>query len=357
MRKIIIIILFAKSALVPIQAQTIQDIGKIVLGVKIMPDATNETQALQSQLHTKIRQLATQAGYSSYGNNAFIIAPNIIVDNVDMAEGGMKNVYVVQGNLSLSIQTGHSGIVFANILLPFKGYATKKEPAIKNAILNIGYNDVGVLFDEAKSKILGYYEAQEDAIFARADTYIQNKEYDEAITCLMMVPAELFGLYEKALAKANEAYILRDEELHRQAASELRNQNDGVLIRARSLLAMHNPIEALKTLWNYQSGEDDQNQIYSSMIAQAEAMITSAEKAAIEKEREAYKDKKLSEDREWTIREKESEHRMAIERQQMEYDRAESIQELQLEQQRIDAIKTVACEYLKNNHDSDIYYY
>lgn len=335
------------------KAQTIQDIGKIVLGVKILPSASVETHALGDYLNGKIRQIATQAGYSSYGNNYFIIAPDIIVDHVEMAEGGMKNIYIVSGVLSLSIQEKDNGTIFSSIALPFRGSASKKESAVRNAITGIDYHAVSKLFDVAKAKILSYYEAQADAIFTRADTYVQNKEYDAAIACLMTVPEELFDLYKQALAIANKIYEIRDTEIREQALKARHKNNAEVLSHARSLLAMHNPTEALKILWDYQSGEEAQDAIYYSMISEAETQISEGEKRAIEKERQTYEDRKLRENREWAIREKSTEHRIAVEKQRLEQEHAEAIQELQLEQQRVDAIKSIACEYLKSHNQSN----
>lgn len=335
------------------QAQTTRDIGKIVLGVKILPSASAETHALGDYLSDKIGQIATRAGYSSYGDCYFFIAPDIIVEHVEMAEGGMKNIYIVSGVLSLSIQERDNGTIFSSIVLPFKGSASKKETAIRNAITGIDYHAVSKLLDAAKAKILSYYEAQADAIFTRADSYVQNKKYDDAIACLMTIPEELSDLYKEALTIANRIYEIRDTEIREQELDARHNRNAEILSHARSLLAMHNPTEALKILWNYQSGDDAQDTLYYSMTSEAETQISEGEKRAMEKERQAYEDRKRQEDCEWAIRENSTAHRMAVEKQRMEQEHAESIQELQLEQQRIDAIKSIACEYLRTHNQSN----
>ena len=53
-------------------------------------NGTFVTPTASLQLQNKLSQLATQAGYSSYGNNLFVISPNVIVNTIDKAEGGMK---------------------------------------------------------------------------------------------------------------------------------------------------------------------------------------------------------------------------------------------------------------------------
>lgn len=331
-----------------IQAQTIQDIGKVVLGVNVLSSATTETQNHKDFVCNKIRQIVTQAGYSSYGDNTFVVSPNILINDVSIAEGGMRNVYIISGELILSIQEQDNGTIFTTTSFPFKGSATKKDDALKNAISNIDFHTAADFFEIGKTKILSYYADQEDLIFARADSYVKNKEYDEAITCLMMIPEELYDLHKKALIKANEIYELRDEEIRRQEEEDRHEENENILNRARSFLAMHNPTDALKTLWNYKIGDDNQDQSYYSMISKAETLITETEKRALEKEKQEYIDKKEQIERQFSIQEK----GIALKKQQIEYEHTKSIQELQLAQQRIEAIKTIAYEYLKSHNYS-----
>ena len=114
------------------QAQTVQDIGKVVLGVRVLPSASTETQIHKDFVCNKIRQIVTQAGYSSYGDNTFIISPNVIINDVSIAEGGMRNIYIISGELTLSIQDQDNGTVFTTTSLPFKGSATKNVDANRN---------------------------------------------------------------------------------------------------------------------------------------------------------------------------------------------------------------------------------
>ena len=95
-------------------AQNTQDIGKVMLGVKVADDATVETKQVSQQLQSRLSQIATQAGYSSNGASLFAICPNVIVNYIDVAEGGMKPIYVVQGDLALTIAGGADGTVFHN---------------------------------------------------------------------------------------------------------------------------------------------------------------------------------------------------------------------------------------------------
>lgn len=336
-------------------AQTVNDIGKVVLGVRILEAASEETKENSLQLKNKLVKFATQAGYSSFENNIFFISPNIMVNSVEVAEGGMKNVYVVHGELHLTIQDDINGTVYASISLPFKGTATKKTTAIKNAILNINYGKAAAVFDEAKKKILSYYEQQKEMIFAHANTCIANGNYDEAIAYLMMIPEELTELHSQALDKALSVYNMRNEAICKQNIERRNSSNDSILTKANSLLAMHKPTEALNVLQNYQKGNREQDSHYSSMVAKAERLVSADEQEKYRKEERA-----------WLEYEKDVEHKRDMDRKEMELrelkikatermtyhklDVTENLvhHKLNVDEQKIRVLKDIAYEYLRN---------
>lgn len=344
-----IIILISALCYMTAFAQTVQDIGKVVLGVKIMDNATEETKKVGLQLQNKLTQLATQAGYSSYGNNQFVISPNVIVNIVEKAEGGMKTVYVVQGDLSLSIYGGIENTIYSSISLPFKGSGTSMDKAIMNGVLKITYDSVKETFGEARRKILDYYVSKEDLIFTKADTYAFNNEYDKAIACLMLIPEELFDLHKKALVKATEIYDKRNTAIQKEREAKRRVENDAILKKAQGYLSMQNPEDALKTLWAYRSGDPKQNAQYDTLVKKSEALITTEKKLALEQAQQEYTDARKREDREWALYEKTIEHEMSMDNREMDYEFASMEAAAQTEQRKVDAIKTVACEFLKNN--------
>ena len=64
-------IAFAIIAATYLKAQTLDDIGKIVVGVKILSTATEETKANASFLKNKLASIASNAGFTSFGNSTF----------------------------------------------------------------------------------------------------------------------------------------------------------------------------------------------------------------------------------------------------------------------------------------------
>lgn len=378
--KLIVIIVWALlcSANV-LHSQTVNDIGKVVLGVRFLDGISQETRELQSQLEDKLVGFAAQSGFSSFGSNIFFISPNIIVNNVDVAEGGMRNVYVVQGELYLSIQDEIKGTVYSSAFFPFKGSATKKEMALKNAILNINYDKVQEVFSEAKKKILAYYEEQRNVIFAYADMCTANGRYDEAIACLMMIPEELTDLHTQAIEKALEIYDKRNEFIRQQRILEKYNENESILRKANSLLAMHNAQDALKILWQYRSSNSKQDAQYTALVKKAEELVSAEELEVLRKEERAYQDEKERETRHWMEHTIQTAHERNMENQEMELknrivnsaeriihnpiDEKQTIavkerniyhqEDIGLEQ--IEALKTVTCEYIRSNPNGSLY--
>lgn len=229
-----------------IHAQIASDVGKIVLGVDLSENASEETVQLKDILVNKLNSLAAQSGCSSFGYTNFIVAPNIVVEDVQMAEGGMKNVYVVKGNLYVNITERNTNNVYSSVVYPFKGFATKKELAIKNAVLDLSLSKVQNMFHQAKSKIIEYYKANKDIIFSKAATYADCGEYEQAIAFLMSIPDEVSDIKQEAMVIAEDIYQRKLVATKKADAQRVAAHNDSILNLARSYAAMHNPQETLK---------------------------------------------------------------------------------------------------------------
>lgn len=278
-------------------AQSLSDIGKIVVGVKILPDATKTTKNNQEFIQRKLTALASNAGFTSYGYNAFFLTPSVVTNDIQIAEGGMKNIYVVSGEIYLTIQEGNAGTVFASTSYSFKGSGTSEEAAIKNGLQKVSYGSLKPFFDDAKKNILEYYSAMQDKIFAKAEMLAENKEYDAAIACLLTMPEELFEIYQKAYTKACEIYQERDKLIAQQLAAEIKELNDEILVKARSFLANHDAAGTLKVLWDYKMAGTGQDDEYNRILAAAEQRITDEEEAALAKAKQEYDERRFKEER------------------------------------------------------------
>lgn len=333
----------------PLQAQTASDIGKIVLGIDLPENASEETIQLKDILVNKLNNLAAQSGCTSFGYTNFIIAPNIVVEDVQMAEGGMKNVYVVKGNLYVNITERNNSNVYSSVVYPFKGFATKKELAIKNAVLDLPLSKMQSLFDQAKIKIIEYYKSNKDMIFSKATTYANCGEYEQAIALLMSIPDEVSDVKQEALIMAEDIYQRELVANKKANAQRVKAYNDSILNLARSYAAMHNPQETLNVLSDYQTNGSEQDAVYKQLVSKAESQVSAAERAEYAQREREYKDQRRREDRAWTAHVQEMAHNQEMQKQKLRYS-------YRLSQARINALKTVAVTYLKTRPRTIIYY-
>lgn len=336
-------------ASLPIHSQTTSDLGKIVLGVDLPENASEETVQLKDILVYKLNNLAAQSGCSSFGYTNFIVAPNIAVEDVQMAEGGMKNVYVVKGNLYVNITERNNNNVYSSVVYPFKGFATKKELAIKNAILDLSLSKIQTLFDQAKTKIIEYYKSNKDMIFSKATTYANCGEYEQAIAFLMSIPDEVSDVKQEALIMAEEIYQREMVATRKANAQKVAAYNDSILNLARSYAAMHNPQETLNVLSDYQTTGTDQDATYKQLVAKAESQISTTERAEHAQREREYKDQRRREDRAWAQQVQNTKHNQEMQKQGLKYS-------YNLSQARINALKTVAVTYLKTRPRTVVYY-
>jgi len=338
-----------------IYSQTVEDMNKIVIGVKFQDGVSKETLLLKSQLEDKLVSFATRSGCSSFDNKAFFVSPNIVINSVDVAEGGMKNVYIIKGELYLTVQD-NNGVIFSSKSFPFKGSATKQELAVKNGVLGISFNSAEPFFTEAKDRILSYYQSHKDAIFTRAKTCVAEGDYDGAIACLMMIPEDLTELYEQALEQAQLIYELRENANRELMIQENKRYNDSILTSANSLLAMHQPEEALNVLSNYSPGNSEQDNLYKSYVSRAESQVKAAEREIRRIAERNYQDERRREDRSFRELARQSEHLREMDRQNISLKRqtissSERIahHRLNLSEKKVFALKQVACDYIRNN--------
>lgn len=340
-------------------AQTLDDVGKIVIGIDVLETSSKETLELKDYILTKVSHWISQAGYSANGITSFYLYPDVAIDSENVAEGGMKNVYVITGTLYLKIIQSEGNIVFSSISLPFRDSSTSRITAVKNGVGKIQYSQIVPLLDDAKDKILCYYESEKTSIFAQADLMTRQKDYDGAIAYLMSIPSCLTSIYQETLVKAEEVL---DKKIYAH--------NDSILSVATILLAQHNAKATLEALVSYQDAEEDQNAKYKLILSKAEGMVTADELATARERRQQYLDAKEKEHRQWAVEDQERAHRINMDNQQMAYNSAALAsnerlisQKIQSDEriasqrisasehitsQRISAIKNIAASYYRN---------
>ena len=314
-------------------AQTEQDIGKIVIGVNMPDNANDATSQISDVLERKLITLCAQGGFSSFSDYFFYLSPNIVVESTEVSEGGMRNVYIVKGHLYLTIQDPST--IYLSTSIPFKGTGTSESKALKNAIVALEYRDFETMLHQSKEKILEYYIEHKSSIFAKAEAYYRLNQYDESITTLMMIPEDITGMYQEAVEKAAFVYDQKCRYEHEVEVAQIHESNDAILVRAGSLLAEHNPGAALSVLCEYQESDPAQNKKFDSLLAKAESQVSANERQTAALARQQHQDQ--------------------MRREAMAYNMA--LKGVELQKHKINAMKTVACTYLRNNPSFRYYNY
>jgi hypothetical protein len=284
-------------------AQSIEDSGKINLSV-VIPENVDGLNASQlSKLEAKIIQIVATSGIAASGyNQNFVIYPKFAVYESQVVEGGMQNITVVRAELSLFVKQVSNNLLFSSVSKPLKGSGKTQELAITNAIYSLPVVDAAfkTFLETGKQRIVQYYEANCSSIQKKADTYIQTKQYEEAVALLMSVPEEVSGCYGAVLDKAIDAY----KAYQKQRCSEQIQQ-------AKAASASKDYIAALNILANVDPSSSCNNEA-QSLIKSIETKIDAEEK------------------KQWDL-------------QMKMYDDA-----LNAEQQRLNAMKEIAVSYYKS---------
>jgi hypothetical protein len=296
----------------PLRGQTADDMGKIALSV-VMPDNIDGLTVSQlSKLESKVIQIVTKAGIAASGyNQTFAIYPKFAVYESKVVEGGMQNITALTVELSLFIKQTSNNLLFASVSRQLTGSGQNHETAITSAISQISISDKAFasFIDEAKQKIIRYYEVNCDNIIQKADTYIQMQQYEQALGLLMSIPEEISACYDKILSKSIDTY----KTYQKQVCSEN-------LMKAKTLSAAMDYDGALNVL----SGIDP----YADCFKDAVTLVKSIENKV------SAENKKL-----WDFRTKQYNDAVA------------------LEKQRISAIKEIAVSCYKSQPTTVNYHY
>ena len=229
--KILFLLLFViKSSIIVAQTDANQ-FGKISLSV-VMPENLEGLSVKQlSQIETKIISIVTANGLGASGfNHNFVIFPKFEITKSEVYGGGMEDIYNIGGQITLVIKQTLGNITFSTISKDFNASGRGKAEAITNSIskLNTNDQDFQVFIEKGKTRIIQYYESKCTDLIVQADGMAKRQSYEEALMTLLSIPSEV-SCYSKVQAKSIEIYknyqSYRCGALLQQAQSDA-SQND-----------------------------------------------------------------------------------------------------------------------------------
>ena len=190
-------------------SQTKSEIGKIALSVVLPENIENLDASQLSKLEIKVSQIVTKAGLAASGNDKnFVIYPNFAIYETNVVEGGMQNITVINTELTLIVKQVTNNVVFATTSFPLKGSGSSKNNAITNSISNIPVSDPNLkaFIETAKAKIIQYYQENCNDIEKKAEVLAKNQNYEAALGTLMSVPEEVSSCYNQVISRSMEIY-------------------------------------------------------------------------------------------------------------------------------------------------------
>ena len=249
MKKSIVIALLAAITM-PLFAQN--EAGKMDDAARIAITPYTEYSAsfnaqVQKQLKNKMTQILTKQGLAGEPGQRFIMVADIATLSEDIVVT-TKEMYQYELEVSFIIGDGIEGVKFAMGSQTVKGLGETKADAYLQALKKIKPADPAFqkLVEDAKQKIIAYYNSKCDFIIAEAQTLGKQQEYDAALFKLMSVPDVCKECYDKCLAAAEPIYqAMIDNEGARLLAEAKAIWNSGLDVAsaeaAGAVLAQINP--------------------------------------------------------------------------------------------------------------------
>lgn len=298
MKKYILSFLIGLLSITSIYAQHEND---ITIGV-VVPEQQKEVDSNAFRLlATRLNAVMSANGVSSAVNGTFVMYPVVNVIDEKLVEGGLRNITMVEVELSLFVKQIITNTMFGSCSKTLKGNGRNLADAIRNAFSGINTRDnvYNQFLVQTKDKIVNYYLENKTNILSQARRLAASQQYEQALTLLMTFPQNLKGA-DEIQAAAIEIY----KKYQNQVCSQM-------ILKAEAAISLQNFEEAATILANIDT-ESVCHPNAQKLIKKVEEAIKADQKAEQELE-EKILNKKIS-----------------------------------LEKKRIDAIKEIATAYLSN---------
>jgi len=177
------------------------DSGRIALNTFIPSDVLSDFPSAKKMLEVRLNAVASMNGMGA--NEAlprFIISGNAFTV-FDETLDTYPPKFVKTVEVLVSIGDGIEGVEYASEFIELKGIDEAEDKAFISAIrkLNPRNRALKSLVENAKNKIIEYYNAKCDFILKEAETLSSNKDFDNSLAVLVEVPEVCKECYDKAM--------------------------------------------------------------------------------------------------------------------------------------------------------------
>ena len=224
LKRLSIVAAIATLLFSPLCAQTIS-----VGIVSPEPDQYIDATAAKA-IVTKLQRVLAQNGVADSGSD-FVLVPTVTIDEDDLIESGMVNIFKLKGTLNITLTQLSTGKTFGATSTTIKGSGKRnKAIAVKAAAGSLNVNDPTLhkFLEDAKNKVVDYYTQNASSLLAKARTAAAQDDYEQALAILASFPDGL----------PMEAQI--NEEVAKTYKKYLNRNCQSALIQAKSALATKN---------------------------------------------------------------------------------------------------------------------
>jgi len=219
------------------------------------------------RFENKMLDMVTQSGISATGSSPIAMMPSFAIESEDAVEGGMKNVIVLNANITFYIRNLETNEVYSSISKQVRGSGVSRERAVNDCIakLSVSRSDFTDFVERGRSKILAYYRTNCASLMARAETFANTQQYEQAIAVVSSIPPTA-TCYSQSLALLEKFY----------PAYQKQNCNE-LLQKGRSLYGGHLYLDALAVLYDLKVFGTDCNNDVIDLITTIESRLSDEE--------------------------------------------------------------------------------
>ena len=269
--KKLITLLFMALTAYPLSAAEKENISFKAMGLQ---NETPLNEDNQKRLTLKIEQAVAynNAGANTAQSQLFVIYPEFVTTSSDVVNTGMRNIYVVRGELSLFSRNLMDDNTFATVVLPLEGSGKTEQDCYRVMINSIrGSNpQIARFISESQQRVIEYYERIMPQVLAKAERQMTALEYDDALVTLSIIPECVDGYYTVS-------------ELMSKAYAKILDRNaDMAINEAKTLIVKKEYMQAIEVLSTIDPMSSKYDEAWQ-MIAEARTKIDAVEQAEAER--------------------------------------------------------------------------
>lgn len=172
-----------------------QQDSSIVIGI-VLPERQDDVNANSfCLLETKLKSVTAKNGIFSDSYSSFVMYPKINIIDSALVEGGLRNITVVELEITLFVKQFETNVGFGSCSKTLKGSGKNFSDAMKNAFSKISPNDntYAYFFSGVKDRIKQYYCDNKEKMIKNANAMAVQQQYEQAFALLMTYPSSMEG--------------------------------------------------------------------------------------------------------------------------------------------------------------------